>query len=78
MVSRLADADHRAVGQAARRVKAGIVETGDDEGIGIGVAADQAQKARQAHRLVEIALDRGGAVLGVEGDDLGAGTGGAA
>jgi hypothetical protein len=35
VIGRLADADHRAVGQAAGGIQPGVVETGDDHGIGV-------------------------------------------
>ena len=45
----------------ARRQQAGIAETGDDIGIGIGILAHRFDQADNAHRLVIMAFDRNGA-----------------
>src|SRR5262245_46810548 len=55
-----------------------IVETGDDEGVGVAALADLFEKARQRIHLVEIALDTGRAIGWVGGQDLDAGRSGGA
>ena len=57
----LADANDRRLRRASRRVKSGVVETGDDEGVGVASLADLLDQTRNRERLVEIAFDAGAA-----------------
>ena len=60
MKGRLADADHRAARGRARRFEAGVVETGDDEGVEAGGVAlgHFLDQSRRGEDFVEITLDR--------------------
>ena len=74
---RLADADHRRSGDAARGVEPGVVETGDDEGVSARAPWPiSARSPGTRKRFVEIALDAGRTEVGIDGADLDAGRGG--
>ncbi len=73
---RLADADDRRGGRAARGVEPGVVEAGDDEGVGVGRPGDLGEEAGHGEGLVEIALDARRPEFGIDGADLDAGRGG--
>ena len=66
----LADPDDRSFRRASRRVEAGVVETGDDEGVGVAGLADLLDQPWNRECLVEIAFDAGRAEIGVDGADL--------
>lgn len=66
----LADPEDRSFGRASRRVEAGVVETGDDEGVGVAGLADLLDQPWNRERLVEIAFDAGRAEIGVDSGDL--------
>ena len=72
MEGRLADADDRRVGDAARSVEPGVVEAGNDVGIAVGCLLHLADHARNREDLVEIAFDARRTVAGIDRDDLGA------
>ena len=59
MEGRLANANDRRLRRASRGVKPGVVETGDDEGVGAASLTDLLNEARNRERLVEIAFDAG-------------------
>ncbi len=72
--SRLADADHRHGSGTARCIKAGIVETGNDAGIGGRALLHFPDHARNGKNLVEISFDARRTVGGIARDDCRAGT----
>src|SRR5690606_11742045 len=75
----LGDADHRAAGQLARGVEAGVAEAGDHVAVGGPLLlrpGDLGEQAGHGERLVVVALDRGRAHRRRHRPDRGAGAGG--
>ena len=62
-----ADANDRRSRRASRRLKPGVVEAGDDEGVRVARLADLLDQARNGEGLVEIALDAGRPEVGIDG-----------
>ena len=65
-----ANADDRRGRRASRSIETGIVETGDDEGVGAARLADLLDQPRNRERLVVIALDAGRTKIGIDRRDL--------
>ena len=66
----LANANDRRLRRASRRVKSGVVETGDDEGVGAASLGDLLDQTRNRERLVEIAFNARGPEIGISRCDL--------
>ena len=71
-----ADADHRRGRCAARGLEPGVVEAGDDEGVGVARLADLVDEAWNRERLIEIALDAGRPKVWIDRCDFDAGRSG--
>ena len=56
-----------AIGCAARGVQPGVVETGDDEGVGVGRPGDLGERSGHGEGFVEIALDARRPEFGIDG-----------
>ena len=73
MERRLADPNDRRLGRGARGLEAGVVETGDDESVGVLRLGDLRQEAGNGKGLVEIAFDAWRAELRIDRADLDSG-----